>query len=376
MKQTLALLTIAATLMATGCTSDDQYSWDDDFADLTATDTINISINWSGQSALVSGDDYGYVSTQGADVTVSAATNRYLQLTLSGTSADGSLTIYSWKKLGVVLNGLQLTNADGPAINNQCGKAFYVTLPAGTSSTLADGISYAERTIDQKATLFSEGQVYLRGTGTLTVNAAAKNGIASDDYIVMEGGTVNVNVAATGSNGIKVNDGVTISGGALSISVLADGARGIKSNARTTISGGQTTITTSGDCKIETTDGVQDTTTCAGIKSDSLFTMTAGVLTIQSSGDGGKGVNCSEDIVISGGTLSVTTTGSNNVGKPKGLKSDTGIIVSGGSTTVTVSKSWALDNGTDSDEPEDRVTIKGTPTTLTLAKRQVAIRYD
>ena len=103
--------------------------------------------------------------------------------------------------------------------------------------------------------------------------------------------------------------------------------------------------------------------------------MTAGTLTIKSSGDGGKGINCNENVEIKGGTLTVTTTGSNEEGKPKGIKSDTGIIISGGSLTVSVKKSWALDNGVDSDDPEDRIKIEGTPVKKTVEKRSVIIQF-
>jgi len=103
--------------------------------------------------------------------------------------------------------------------------------------------------------------------------------------------------------------------------------------------------------------------------------MTAGTLTIKSSGDGGKGINCNENVEIKGGTLTVTTTGSNEEGKPKGIKSDTGIIISGGSLTVSVKKSWALDNGVDSDDPEDRIKIEGTPVKETVEKRSVIIQF-
>ena len=373
MKKILSILLMAAAM--TACTNDDQYSWDEDFADLTATDTIRIGITWSGSAVAVTGDSYGYVSTDGGKVTVTSATNKFLQLTLSGTSTNGSLIIYSWKKLGIVLNNLQLTNPNGPAINNQCSKTFVVTLPANTVSTLTDGTTYTEQTFDQKGTLFSEGQIYFQGTGSLTVNGHAKNGIASDDYIVFDGGTVSINVADTGTNGIKVNDGFTMNGGTLAIGVSAPGARGIKCDARTTFNGGTLAITTTGDCKIETTDGVSDTTSCAGIKSDSLLTINAGTITINSSGDGGKGINCDENVDMYGGTLTVTTTGSNNIGKPKGVKSSTGIIVRGGSFTVKVSKSWACDDGTDSEDPTQRVTIVGSPTTSTLSKRSVIIKY-
>jgi len=401
MKQ-LSIILLAALAFA-ACTNDDRYTLDDftkgggTATDTTVDplpDTLCVDIVYNGSNATVtvaSGftadtSPYLTVSRQNADITITSTTDKYLLITLSGQSADGSLLVYSQAKYGITLNGLTLTNADGPAINNQCSKALYLTLADGTQNTLADGSEYTtaiggltgDKEIDQKGTFFSEGQVYVTGQGTLTVNAAAKNGFASDDYIVISDGTLNINVAKTGSNGIKANDGFTISGGTLAIDVKADGARGIRCEARTTISGGNTQITTSGDPKITTTtvDGfTADTTTCAGIKSDSLFTMTAGSLVIKSTGDGGKGISCAENVEFSGGTLNITTTGSNDVGKPKGVKSDTGIIVSGGSFTVKVNKSWACDNGTETDDPKNRLTIVGTPATKTLQQKSVTIIY-
>ena len=380
MKKIFAYIAIAVSMSA--CVNEDKYSWEEDFADRTSTDTLNIGIAFNGSNVTVTGDEKGYVSVSGADVTVKSSSNKFLQLVLSGSSNDGSLLIYSWRKLGVVLNNLTLTNPDGPAINNQCGKSFYVTSAEGTINTLTDGTTYATAptnakgdTIDQKATLFSEGQIYFNGTGTLNVNGNAKNGVASDDYVTILSSTINIMVASTGSNGIKTNDGMFIKGGNLNIDVTADGARGIKNDARTEISGGTTTINTHGDCKIETIDGITDTTSCAGIKSDSLFTMTAGTLAITSHGDGGKGINCSENIELNGGSMTVKTEGDNKIGKPKAVKSDTGIILRGGKFHAECKKSWACDNGSDSDEPEDHLTIVGTPVSKTIGKRLVEVSF-
>ncbi len=361
------LLTIMfAALAAIACTTDDQYDLnyftqkykqtekpaEEDTTKVSEPDTLYISITYNGTTAALAGDvDKVIIAQKGADVTLTSDTEKYLQLTLSGSTTDGSLLVYSLKPWGLVLNGLQLTNADGPAINNQCSKWLYVTLTDGTENTLTDGESYTEQTFDQKGTLFSEGQIHFAGTGTLTINGNAKNGIASDDYIVIDDGTLSINVASDGGRGIKVNDGLTINGGS-------------------------TTITTLGDCRIETTDGIRDTTSAAGIKSDSLFVMINGSLTITSKGDGGKGINATDSVIVSGGTLNITTTGSNDIGKPKGVKSDKAIVVSGGSFTVNVKKSWACDNGTDSEEPEDHLTIKGTPKTKKLEKRSVVVIYE
>ncbi len=188
-----------------------------------------------------------------------------------------------------------------------------------------------------------------------------------------------MNISSTTGNGIKVNDGLTINDGTIDISVTADAARGIKCDSTVVINGGTTTITTSGDCVYDSDE--QDYSSAAGIKCDYGFTMNDGALTITSSGDGGKGINCSADVVLTGGTLVVTTTGGNEDAKPKAIKSDTAITVSGGQLTATVNKSWACDNGYDDDSLSDaelalkRITVEGSPTTCEIAKKSVNIIY-
>lgn len=367
--------------------SKDSIDIPEDSADIVVlSDTLSLAIAWNGTTATVTGEtdnDSVAITVNNGDVIInSLITARYLEVTLSGETTDGSLLVYGGSPWGLILNGVSITNADGPAINNQCGKWLYLTLADGTENTLTDGTEYADapvntlgEAIDQKAALFSEGQIGFKGNGSLTVTGNSHNGIASDDYIVIDDGNITIKVAATGTNGVKVNDGMTINGGTLAVDVKAAGARGIKNDSYMTINGGTTTINTSGKCKVETTDGVKDTTSCAGIKCDSIFTMTGGQLTIKSTGDGGKGINSSQNVVFSGGTLNVTTTGTNNVSKPKGIKSETGIIVSGGSFTVKVNKSWACDNGSDSEDIKDMLTIKGTPTKKSLSKKSVQVIY-
>ena len=388
----LALIALLfSAVLITSCQTDDtdfsQYTYtgtvsesnsDDDDSDDTAIVTADtISIAWNGSSVTVTGDERGCVTTSGADVIVNdTSTTIALTLVLSGSTGDGSLLVYRQKKYTMLLNGVDITNPDGSAINNQCSKSLYLVCADGTENVLTDGTSYTSQAYQQKGAFFSEGQTYFSGGGTLTANGNYKNAIACDDYItILSGITINANTSETGTNGIKVNDGMFIEGGTLNISVASEGGRGINCDARTVSSGGTTTITTSGDCLVETINNVSDTTSAAGIKSDSLFTMTGGELTITSTGDGGKGIRCNENVEISGGTLVVRTTGGNDYGKPKGIKSDTGIIISGGSMTVNVKKSWALDNGSESETPADRITVKGSPATASIAKKSVLITY-
>ena len=375
MKKTMILLMAAA--MVAACEKDDT-----DFSDYinadsgssTSTDSgSTIYIAYNGSSVTVTGDEQGYVSTSGAHVVVNTETDTdSLLLVLSGSTTDGSLLVNRQKKYGIQLNGVSIHNADGPAINNQCGKSLYLHVASGTVNTLTDGTTYTEQTYDQKGALFSEGQVYVMGTGSLSVTGNCKHGFVCDDFIVISD-AVTLNVSSTSGNGIKANDGLWINNGTLDISVTADAARGIRCDSVVVITGGTTTITTSGDCVYDTDE--QDYSSAACIKCDYPFTMTGGTLTLTSTGDGGKGINCAADIVFSGGTLVATTTGDNEEGKPKAVKSDTAIIVSGGSFTATVKKSWACDNGTDSEEPADHLTIVGTPTSQSVTKKSVIINY-
>ena len=374
MKKIFYLIAMACFMIA--CQNDDT-----DFSAYTENtgntvntgNTINtIYITYNGTTATVTGDDKNYVTVSGADVTVNTGSSSdSLLLIVSGTTTDGSLLVYREKKYGIQLNGVNIHNADGPAINNQCGKSLYLEVADGTTNTLSDGTTYAEQTFDQKGALFSEGQIYFLGTGTLNVTGSCKHAIACDDYIVMNENTT-LNVSCSTGNGIKVNDGIWINNGTVGIDVSSTAGRGIKCDSVVVITGGDITIKTTGDDVYDETEA--DYSSAACIKCDYDFTMSGGKLTMTSSGDGGKGLNCDGSVVVSGGTFGAVTSGGNDNAKPKAVKGNS-ITVSGGSFYAKVGKGWACDNGTDSETPTDRVTILGTPKTSTLTKKSVIIEF-
>ena len=370
-KKFFLLLMAAVTIVA--CEKDD--------TDFNMNATINtIYITYNGASVTVTGDENGYVTCNNANVVVNTTSscNDSLLLVLSGSTSNGSLIIYRQRNYGIKLNGISINNSTGPAINNQCSKYLYIEVASGTTNTLTDGTTYTEQEYDQKGALFSEGEMYLYGTGTLNVTGNCRHAIACDDFIVIDD-DVTLNVNSPSGSGIKVNDGLWINKGTIDINVTADAARGIRCDSVVVINGGNTTITTSGNCVYDSE--TNDYSSAACIKCDYPFTMTAGSLTMTSSGDGGKGINCTRDIIFRGGTLVATTTGDNINGKPKAIKSDTGIIVSGGSFSATVSKSWACDNGYGDDTTSDAerlahcITVEGTPTKKEIKKKSVTITY-
>lgn len=313
-------------------------SEDDDYVE-NAVFSHQVNVAYDGNTATLSGDDnLVSVATDGAHVVINS-TARNVEYVISGASDNGSFKIYSKYKFKLTLGGVRLTNPNGAAINNQCGKSMYVELAAGTTNSLADGSAYIiDGSEDMKGTFFSEGQILFSGSGTLNIEANYKNAIASDDYILFRPGNI-INVTSNSGNGVKANDGVAIKGGVLNIEVLAAGGKGINSEADIDIMGGRTTIITSADPYIA--DG--DTSSCAAIKCDSTLTMTAGTVMLKSEGEGGKGVNCDMDVLVSGGELAVVALGKKGSASPKGIKADGAIAFTGGSIYSYSKESDAID---------------------------------
>lgn len=122
---------------------------DDDFiANTTFNRTIYINFSESG-TVSVSGDDNGIVAVSGNDVVATNLGSEVIMYVLSGTSNNGFFKLYSSKKQGITLNGLNLTNPDGAAINNQSHKRTFVVLADDSKNVLTDGSSYADETDDE-----------------------------------------------------------------------------------------------------------------------------------------------------------------------------------------------------------------------------------
>ncbi len=202
--------------------SETAYDEDDLIENSTFSNTVTIT--FSGDTATVDNplDGNGVTVTQSdGDVTVESTVSE-VEYLLTGTTTDGSFKIYSEKKFKLTLDGVTLTNSDGPAINIQSSKRVFVVLNDGTTNTLEDSSTYSvPDDEDAKATLFSEGQLVFSGTGSLTATSNYKHGICSDDYVRIIEGTITV--ASAASDGIHANDAIIVDGGTLNITASSDG---------------------------------------------------------------------------------------------------------------------------------------------------------
>ena len=312
----LLVSALAAGLLPTSACAASDYT--------TANATL---VTLTDSSATAKGKYTGY-EIDGTDVSITAA-GTYV---FSGDCDNGSITVKKGVTgVTIVLNGLTLTNDDSAVITlNKTAEASLIAA-AGTTNTVAD----TEGSSDENAAVKvkSGAALAIGGTGTLTVDGNAKNGIkgaadavitvaevklninaaddglACDDELNITGGTLSITaggdaVKASPDTGDTENPdttslgNVTISGGTLTLNAAADG---IQADGDLTISGGTFDVTANGGHTTALTD---DSASCKGFKAGGALTVTGGTLTVDSADDA---LHANTDVTISGGTLTLAT---------------------------------------------------------------------
>lgn len=324
-------------------------------------------------------------ATNGSVVVTSTLTDTEVSYILSGITTDGSIKINSEYKYNLILDGVGILNPDGPAINIQSGKKATVTTVSGTINKLVDGSSYAATETDSKGTFFSEGQLIFKGSGTLYVTGNYKHALCSDDYISIESGDLiavsnasdaihandyfkqsggNVKITSTG-DGIEAEEGyIEITGGSLDITTVDEAITTSYDGTDTsitpylTVAGGTLTLTTTGETghALESAGQLTIQEDAAivikvsgrgskGIKAVDA-TLTGGNIVMEVSGSAfydsedaevtsPAGINCSGALLVDGGILNITGTGTGG----KGIKTDGGLTINKGTVTISVAGS-------------------------------------
>ena len=269
-------------------TDQKSVQYDDFLAHSIWSKTVNITYN--GNEVEVTGDtDSLTITQQGAHLIIrtTAAGIKYI---LTGNSNNACFKLYSEHKACITLNGVNLTNQQGPVINSQLKKRLFIDLPANTVNTLTDGITYDKvKGEDQRGCIFAEGKICISGEGQLYVNANKKGGIASDDYVHQIGGFVHVNAHGLKGKAVYGKDNVIIGGGVLR--TYSDGAagKGITSDSLIWVKGGVIKAITKGDAIYD--DGEEDYSSGCGLKSTWDMDISGGQIYCLSTGIGGKGIS-------------------------------------------------------------------------------------
>ena len=112
---------------------------------------------------------------------------------------------------------MNISFASGAPIYVANAEKTVITLAEGTENIVSDGASYIfpDAEIDEpNAAVFSNDDLTINGSGSLTVNASYNNGITSKDDLLIAGGNVTVNAL---NDGIKGRDSLILLDGFISV---------------------------------------------------------------------------------------------------------------------------------------------------------------
>ena len=148
---------------------------------------------------------------------------------------------------------------------------------------------------------------------------------------------------------------IYIEGGKITINTAGKAAKGIKSEGSIYVKAGEINITTTGHGKWDEDDVKTKAAACLG--SDAKVVISGGTLILTSTGAGGKGINCDAEFELSGGDVTIVTKGalyyhngttentnytgntdnvnSDYYSSSKGVKADGAVIISGGVINVS-----------------------------------------
>ena len=339
-----------------------------------AAQAQNVSVVYTGDTAVVTADgianQYLTITQSGAHVSIAQSSDLGTEITynLSGTSTDGEFYMSGSYKATIELNDLTLTNAtpvySGAAVHIQNGKRIKVKVVTGTLNSLVDASSGS-----QKGCLYIKGHAEFAQQGTLNIVGNVKHGIKAGEYITLKNATLNitsavgdgiscnqyflmesgnVNISGTGDDGIQCDlDGDTSTGetadhededsgniyiedGILVITCNATAAKGIKAAGDMNISGGDITVTTSGGLYYN--NGTTENTNYTGNTdriSSDYYSSPKGIKAGVKT-QVGNSYTYGGGMVISGGKIKVTTSGYNG----EGIESKNYLNISGGEIYV------------------------------------------
>ncbi len=320
-------------------TAASRAEYDED--DMTGTyDSFDAEITLSGDQAAVTGSSDA-VTISGSDITISGGGTYYL----TGELTDGQLNVTGSDKVKLYLDGVSITNADGAAIVCTSEKRTILSLAEGTENAFTDGGTYTiSDTDDTAAAIYAKDKLTINGTGTLMVKGATSDGIVCKDDLKITNGTVNVEAV---HNGVKGTESVSICGGTLNITSGNDGLKAtVTDDAEKgwiALDGGEINITAGGDgiqaaTTLQITDGVYNVTTNGEIDATSSDEgWGGGMMDGGFGGHGGRGsmgFMQEQDAAVTTEETSTETTEEEALSS-KGIKSGGAMMISGGTVQVT-----------------------------------------
>ncbi|MDT2757387.1 carbohydrate-binding domain-containing protein [Enterococcus asini] len=287
-------------------------------------------------------------TVEGQAVTINAA-GTYV---VSGTLSDGQLVINVGKedKVHLVLDGVEITNATGAAIDVEQAEKVITTLASDSENTLSDGTTYELATgeTEPDAAFYSKEDLVINGSGSLTVNGNYSNGIRSKDDLILVSGTYAITAK---NNAIKGKDSVAIRGGEYTLTTTeGDGIQANSAEDATkgyvAIDGGTFTINSGRDAiqaetnlsmqnaqmTVKTADGATSANLSAeesykGLKAGGKLLIVSGEYLLDTADDA---LHANDAVEVNGGTITATT-------GDDGIHGDNTLTINDGTINITQS---------------------------------------
>lgn len=340
-KRIIAILSIASVLLfGVGCSKNVSGNT------AISGETIEVDTNITlGDTISIYGSG---VTVDGSKVVINSAGT----YGFTGTLKDGQIVVNAGKEdnVKIVLNGVDITSTNSAPIYSMSSKNTYLVLQEGSENIVTDGENYVyedETNDEPNATIFSKDDLFISGTGKLTVNSNYNNAITSKDDLKISEADINITSIA---DGLRGKDSVTISSGNININASGDGIKsnniedaekgyvlieggtinitsledGIQAETNATVTGGDLTINSGGGSENSSkesetwgdfgrpmdnknnssTTTEEDTPSAKGIKGSNLVKIDGGNINIDSADDS---IHSNSNVEINGGVINISS---------------------------------------------------------------------
>ncbi len=288
---------------------------------------------------------------------------------LTGTIIDGQIYIDTKDSVKLILNNVNITSKNGPAIMIENANQVYIELASDSVNYLTDDSNYkVDLEGEPNATIFSKDDLILDGSGKLVISANYQDGIVSKDNLKIIAGTYEIKSV---DDAIRGKDSLVIINGNFDINSFGDGLKSTNSNDNklgyTLIENGEFNIVTTndgiqaetdlvingGNFNIKTGDGSsnsslenanwgkwgepfknndsvksKETDSAKGLKATNNIVISNGTFIIDSSDDS---IHSNENVGISNGNFTINS-------GDDGIHADSSLIIDGGS--IVIQKSY------------------------------------
>lgn len=326
-------------------------------------DAVSVTLSGSGLSGSATG-----VTASGSTVTITEAGVYRLSGSLTGQlrveAPEDALVV-------LILDGVQITNDSGAAIEVASADDVAIYLAAGSQNSVSDASAYAADA-SADAAIYAETDLTISGDGSLTVAGNGNDGIVSKDDLVILSGTISVTAV---DDALRGKDALVVEGGQLTLqSTAGDGMKSDGDDGEASadidwtkgyiyVSGGTIEVTAGDDGLQAFTDTViaggsvtaavvddgvkAEVIVSIGLVSDDAEPASAPTVTVTASTEGIEAAN----IGISAGTVDVTA-------------SDDGINASGNAELQALIAGTAYVEGDAEADTGERLEITGGTVTV------------